>query len=66
MFTNAIIRKIAGIAIDKTIDGVVALIKSEEEFIENTQDVNDPYFEGYTDALDIIASAINCIKSKEK
>lgn len=66
MFPDAIIKKIISESIDSTIDGVVVLIKSEEEFIKNTQDVNAPYFRGYIDALDIITSAIKCIKSKEK
>lgn len=66
MFPDAIIKKIISKSIDSTIDGIVAMVKGEEENIEKHHDMTDPYFIGYTDALGIMASAINCVKSKEK
>lgn len=52
--------------INTVIDNIVKTVQYEEEYAEKNSDMNDPYYQGYTDALDYIASVINRVKSKEK
>lgn len=52
--------------INNVIDNIVKTVEYEEEYAEKNNDMNDPYYMGYTDALDYIAAVIRSKKSKEK
>lgn len=58
--------EITQLIINKVIDNVVKHVENEEEQVERTKNMYDPYYMGYTDALVYIASVINSLKSEEK
>lgn len=63
---DAITRKIAAVTINITIDVVVAVINNEEEITEKQHDLNESYWEGYTDALAYIEACISDLKNNEE
>lgn len=64
--TNANTAKTTDKTINTVIDSIVKTVQYEEEYARKNSDMNDPYYQGYTDALDYIAAVINRMKSKEQ